>query len=145
MQGISQAYNDKAGAGGRALLRPMVKLVANMHGYHFYTYRFEQYNKYEYLGNEAVGRELLMALARHLLTNYKTDPRVATILNTTDIHILPTLNPDGFEKSLEGKSTFKSEGNHEIYSLQEIVEKQHHNKLVEVIPTMLTSTETSLT
>ena len=86
-----------------------------------------------------------MALARHLLTNYETDPRVATILNTTDIHILPTLNPDGFEKSVEGKSTFKSEGIHEINLLQEIVEKQHHNKLVEVIPTMLTSTETSLT
>ena len=53
-----------------------------------------------------------MALARHLLTNYETDPRVATILNTTDIHILPTLNPDGFEKSVEGKSKLLLEGNH---------------------------------
>ena len=86
-----------------------------------------------------------MALARHLLTNYETDPRVATILNTTDVHILPTLNPDGFEKSVEGKSKLLLEGNHQEYLFQEIVEKQHHNKLVEVIPTMLTSTETSQT
>ena len=56
-----------------------------------------------------------MALARHLLTNYETDPRVTTILNTTDVHILPTLNPDGFEKSVEGKSKLLLEGNHQEY------------------------------
>ena len=62
----------------------MVKLVANMHG------------------NEAVGRELMLALSRYLLENYETDDRVANIIDNTDIHILPSLNPDGFEKSNKG-------------------------------------------
>ena len=54
----------------------MMKLVANMHG------------------NEAVGRELLLALARYLLS-HQQEERVAAILNSTDLHLLPSLNPDG--------------------------------------------------
>lgn len=69
----------------RVKLKPMMKLVANMHG------------------NEAVGRELMLALSRYLLENYETDDRVANIIDNTDIHILPSLNPDGFEKSTKGK------------------------------------------
>jgi len=68
----------------RELLKPMVKLVANMHG------------------NEAVGRELMMALARYLLQNYQRDLRVKEILMKTDIHIVPSLNPDGFEIAEKG-------------------------------------------
>eukprot|EP00090_Calanus_glacialis_P031812 TRINITY_DN52848_c0_g1_i1.p1 TRINITY_DN52848_c0_g1~~TRINITY_DN52848_c0_g1_i1.p1 ORF type:complete len:483 (-),score=100.01 TRINITY_DN52848_c0_g1_i1:48-1496(-) len=68
----------------RVKLKPMIKLIANMHG------------------NEAVGRELMLALARYLLQNYERDPRVAKIVNETDIHIVPTLNPDGFENSTKG-------------------------------------------
>ena len=62
----------------------MMKLIANMHG------------------NEAVGRELMLGLSRYLLQNYPTDERVARIINNTDLHILPTLNPDGFERSTKG-------------------------------------------
>ena len=68
----------------RELLKPMMKLIANMHG------------------NEAVGREMLLSLSSYLLRNYGTDPRVTAILDTTDLHILPSLNPDGFEASLKG-------------------------------------------
>lgn len=68
----------------RVQLKPMVKLIANMHG------------------NEAVGRELMLALSRYLLQNYERDPRVAKIVNETDIHIVPSLNPDGFENSTKG-------------------------------------------
>jgi len=68
----------------RVELKPMVKLIANMHG------------------NEAVGRELMLALARYLLQNYERDPRVRKIVTETDIHIMPSLNPDGFENATKG-------------------------------------------
>jgi len=68
----------------RKLLKPMVKLIANMHG------------------NEPVGRELMLALARYLLQNNGRDPRVTSIVEELDIHILPSLNPDGFENATKG-------------------------------------------
>jgi len=68
----------------RKLLKPMVKLIANMHG------------------NEAVGREVLLALARYLLQNSDSDPRISSLLSSLDVHILPSLNPDGFENSTKG-------------------------------------------
>ena len=71
----------------RPSLVPMVKYVGNMHG------------------NEAVGRELLIALVEYLANNYGVEERVTRLLNTTEIHIVPTLNPDGFEvKKLFGSS-----------------------------------------
>ena len=68
----------------RKLLKPMVKLIANMHG------------------DETVGRELMLALARYLLQNNGRDPRVTRIVEELDIHILPSLNPDGFENATKG-------------------------------------------
>ena len=63
----------------RPLLRPQVKFVANIHG------------------DEVVGRELLLGLARYLADNYQADGRVRRILEQTDISLVPSLNPDGFE------------------------------------------------
>ena len=68
----------------RVLLKPMVKLIGNMHG------------------NEPVGREVLLALAKYLLENYEDNERVRDIVDNIDIHILPSLNPDGFEESVVG-------------------------------------------
>ena len=65
-------------------MKPMVKLIANMHG------------------NEPVGRELMLALARYLLQNNGRDPRVTSIVEKLDIHIMPSLNPDGFENATKG-------------------------------------------
>lgn len=65
---------------------PEMKYIANMHG------------------NEVVGRELLLLLSKYLLENYGTVERVTKLLNTTRIHILPSMNPDGYERSTIGDS-----------------------------------------
>lgn len=65
----------------RQIGEPMFKYVANMHG------------------DEAIGRELVIFLAQYLLLNYESDPRIAKLVNTTDIFLVPSMNPDGFEHS----------------------------------------------
>ncbi len=62
----------------------MFKWVANMHG------------------NEAVGRELVVNMALYLLRNYGSDDRVTRLVNGTDLWLMPSLNPDGFEAASEG-------------------------------------------
>ena len=63
----------------RAGLRPMFKYVGNMHG------------------DETVGRQVLIYLAQYLVNQYGSNPRVTRLLDTTEVYILPTMNPDGFE------------------------------------------------
>ncbi len=65
----------------RPIGKPMFKYVGNMHR------------------NEAVGREILIALAEHLVHSYEKDSEITKILQSTDIYILPSLNPDGFAKA----------------------------------------------
>ncbi|GFY66267.1 carboxypeptidase D [Trichonephila inaurata madagascariensis] len=67
------------------LLKPNVKYVANMHG------------------NEPVGRELMLHLLSLLLDGYGKDDYVTWLLDNTRIHIMPSMNPDGFEASSEGE------------------------------------------
>lgn len=75
-------------------LKPEVRYIANMHG------------------NEPVGRELLLHLARLILENYYAteDPAqdaekpagykfIRKLVRATRIHLMPSMNPDGFERS----------------------------------------------
>lgn len=62
----------------RPLLKPQVKYIANIHG------------------DEVVGRELLLALARALCEQYGHDSAITNILETVEIHLLFSMNPDGF-------------------------------------------------
>lgn len=71
----------------RPLLMPMFKYVANMHG------------------DETVGRQLLIYLAQYLVNNYEQDPEIAALVNSTDIFLMPTMNPDGYHRSKVSKFT----------------------------------------
>ncbi|VDO39760.1 unnamed protein product [Onchocerca flexuosa] len=60
---------------------PEFKYVANIHG------------------NEISGRELLLCLADILLVNYGKNEVLTRLVNRTRIHLLPTMNPDGFTEA----------------------------------------------
>ena len=61
-------------------------------------------------GNEVVGRSLLISLIKLLCQNYQIDPHITTLLSSTRVHILPSLNPDGFEASHPSLDTTDTTG-----------------------------------
>ena len=79
-------------------LKPMVKYLANMHG------------------NEAVGKELMIGLIEYLAETYKngSNPEITQLVSTMDIHLMPSMNPDGFENSSIGFCTHSPTGRHNM-------------------------------
>lgn len=62
----------------RSILKPMFKYVANIHG------------------DEPVGLQLILYLAQYLLLMYGQVEEATKLVDTIDIFLVPTLNPDGY-------------------------------------------------
>ncbi|CAG0920488.1 unnamed protein product [Notodromas monacha] len=67
----------------RPMLKPKVRLAANFHG------------------NHGTARALLTFLIMYLQLHREHNPRVQALLQKVEIHIIPTVNPDGYEQALE--------------------------------------------
>ena len=66
-----------ANRGSAMNTRPEFKYIANMHG------------------DEIVGRELMIALIEDLAKNYGKDDRITRVMDSIQIFIMPSMNPDG--------------------------------------------------
>uniref|UniRef100_A0A8C7WP33 Peptidase M14 domain-containing protein n=1 Tax=Oryzias sinensis TaxID=183150 RepID=A0A8C7WP33_9TELE len=101
--------------GKHDLLEPETKFVGNVHG------------------NEVLSRQLLIHLAQFLCTEYlRGNQRIQTLINTTRIHILPSVNPDRYEVigsfNLGTNNAQNIDLNRNFPDLTSIVYRRHRQK-----------------
>lgn len=66
--------------------RPEFKYIANMHG------------------DEIAGRELMLRLIKYLAENDGVDPRITNLISKYQMHIMPSMNPDGADLHRRGNA-----------------------------------------
>ncbi|XP_021902411.1 carboxypeptidase SOL1 isoform X2 [Carica papaya] len=71
---------------GKEEAEPAFKFIGNVHG------------------DEPVGRELLILLANWICDNQMKDPLARLIIQNVHLHILPSMNPDGFSIKRRGNA-----------------------------------------
>ena len=71
------------------LSKPKILYIANMHG------------------DEVVGRELSLKLIESLINDYPINPRIRNLVDHSDIFIMPSMNPDGFENRSRFNKNYK--------------------------------------
>lgn len=103
--------------GSHQFMKPEFRYVANMHG------------------NEVVGREMLLHLAKLLLENYDKSSWVRAIVESTRIHLMPSLNPDGYEVGREGDCEGEhGRPNHNLVDLNRNFPELRHPEFAENKP-----------
>ncbi|NXT57537.1 CPXM2 protein, partial [Pluvianellus socialis] len=56
-------------------------------------------------GNEVLGRELILLLMQFMCQEYVAgNPRIVHLIEDTRIHLLPSVNPDGYDKAYKAGS-----------------------------------------
>lgn len=80
MYSVVLCYN-KQECENRPLLKPKILMVANM------------------AGNDGVSKAIITFLAEYLLFYMDVNPRIHKLLSRTEVHIIPSVNQDGFERT----------------------------------------------
>lgn len=78
---VQQTGSPSPDVSGSTLLKPMVKFIGNMHG------------------DETISRQMVIYLGEYLLGNYQTSLEVQRLVNSTEIYLMATMNPDGFARA----------------------------------------------
>ncbi|MDQ3169050.1 MAG: M14 family metallopeptidase, partial [Acidobacteriota bacterium] len=85
-----EVANPSTGAGAAPVdQRPALLVAANLEG------------------DQLIGSELALYLARHLATSYATDAKVKALLDKHAVYILPRVNPDGAEQMFGSVKSFR--------------------------------------
>lgn len=76
-------------------------------------------------GNEPVGGEMILHLIKYILENHETDSYVKLLVDNTNLHFLPIMNPDGYAEAVVNDK----DGDVGRYVVRKISSKEYKQKL----------------